>query len=97
MALLSERVVGPGAVTNRRTSAGRGWDLGGLLIAVSGAVMWAGLRRFQALAHGRGDVAVDAADAAEAAGLDDLGDVVFDQPGFVGVAQVVEVHAGQDR
>jgi hypothetical protein len=37
--------------------------------------------------HGGGDVAVDAADAAEAvaeaAGLGDFGDVVFDEPGFV--------------
>jgi hypothetical protein len=48
-----------------------------------------------------GDVAVHAADArqavAEALGLGDFGDIVFDQPGFVGVAQVVEVHAGDDR
>jgi hypothetical protein len=50
--------------------------------------------------HDRGDVAVEAADAgeavAEAAGLGDLGDVVLDEPGFVGVAGVVEVHAVED-
>jgi hypothetical protein len=54
-----------------------------------------------ALAHGGGDVAVDAAhtgDAvAEALGLGDFGDVVFDQPGLVGVPEVVEVHAFDDR
>ena len=48
-----------------------------------------------------GDVAVDAAHAgqavAEALGLGDFGDVVFDEPRFVGVAQVVEVHALNDR
>ena len=44
--------------------------------------------------HDGGDVAVDAADAGEAvsqaAGLSDFGDVVFDEPGFVGVAGVVK-------
>src|SRR2546430_7871100 len=43
-----------------------------------------------AVLHGGGDVAVDAAYAgeavAEAAGLGDFGDVVFDEPGLVGVA-----------
>ena len=43
-----------------------------------------------ALLHGRGDVAVDAAHAgetvAEAAGLGDFGDAVVDEPGLVGVA-----------
>ena len=51
--------------------------------------------------HGGGGVAVDAAYAGhtmpEPFGLGDLGDVVLDQPGFVGVSQVVEVHAGDDR
>jgi hypothetical protein len=46
-------------------------------------------------------VGVDAADPAEAVPkalvLDDLGDPVLDEPGFVGVAQVVEVHPGLDR
>ena len=50
---------------------------------------------------GLGNVGVDAADPAEvvpeALVLDDLGDPVLDEPGFVGVAQVVEVHAGLDR
>ena len=44
---------------------------------------------------------VDAADPAEAVPealvLDDLGDSVLDEPGFVGVAQVVEVDPGLDR
>jgi hypothetical protein len=52
------------------------------------------------LGHGGGDVAVDAAypaePVAESLGLGDFGDVVFDEPGFVGVAQVVEVYAGDD-
>jgi hypothetical protein len=34
---------------------------------------------------------------AESFGLGDFGDVVFDEPGFVGVAQVVVMHAAQDR
>ena len=34
---------------------------------------------------------------AEAAGLGDFGDAVFDEPGFVAVPQVVEVHPGDDR
>ena len=42
------------------------------------------------LVHGWGGVAVDAADAgqavAESSGLGDFGDVVFDEPGLVGVA-----------
>jgi hypothetical protein len=42
------------------------------------------------LLHGRGDVAVDAPDAGEAVaetlGLGDFGDVVLDEPGFVGVS-----------
>jgi hypothetical protein len=46
-----------------------------------------------ALPHGRGDVAVDAAHAghavAEPFGLGDLRDVVLDQPGLVGVPQVM--------
>jgi hypothetical protein len=50
--------------------------------------------------HDGGDVAVDAADAgqavSEAAGLGDFGDIVFDEPGFVGVAGVVKVHAFED-
>jgi hypothetical protein len=33
---------------------------------------------------------------AESLGLCDLGDPVFDHPGFVGVSEVVEVHAGDD-
>ena len=45
--------------------------------------------------HGRSGVAVDATDAGDAmtesVGLDDFGDVVFDEPGLVRVAQVVEV------
>jgi hypothetical protein len=44
----------------------------------------------EALLHGGGDVAVDAADAAEAMaetpGLGNFGDAILDQPGFVGVA-----------
>ncbi len=47
----------------------------------------------EVLLHGWGDVAVDAAYAgqtvAQAAGLDDFRDAVFDQPRLVGVAQVV--------
>ena len=43
---------------------------------------------------------VDASDPAEAMPealvLDDLGDLVLDEPGLVGVAQVVEVHPGLD-
>ncbi|MEU7752475.1 hypothetical protein AB0B57_17230 [Micromonospora sp. NPDC049101] len=46
-------------------------------------------------------MAVDPAHAgdavAESLDLGDFGDVVFDEPGFVGVAQVVEVHAFDDR
>lgn len=34
---------------------------------------------------------------AEPTGLGDLRDVVFDHPGFVGVAEVVEVHSLDDR
>ncbi|WUE24565.1 hypothetical protein OHA47_08965 [Streptomyces sp. NBC_00498] len=44
-----------------------------------------------------GDVGVDVVDAfegvAEAAGLGDVGDVVLDEPGLVGVAEVVEGQA----
>jgi glyoxylase-like metal-dependent hydrolase (beta-lactamase superfamily II) len=51
--------------------------------------------------HGWGDMAVDTADAGEPVpesfGLGYLGNVVIDEPGFVGVAEVVEVHAGDDR
>jgi hypothetical protein len=54
-----------------------------------------------ALDHGGGDVAVDAADpgepVAEFFGLGDFGDVVFDEPGFVRVPEVVEVYSGDDR
>jgi len=46
-------------------------------------------------------VGVDAADAgdgvAESVGLQGFGGVVFVHPGAVGVAEVVEVHAGLDR
>jgi len=47
------------------------------------------------------DVAVDAPDAGQSVpeplGLCGFGDFVFDEPGLVGVAQVVEMHPGQDR
>src|SRR5205814_4573413 len=79
----------PGWVVDRGQVAG--------LVGVPAGVEGVG----DALLHGRGDVAVDAADAgqamAESFGLGDLGDVVFDQPRLVGVPQIVEVHAGDHR
>ena len=48
-----------------------------------------------------GDVAIDAGDTAEgvaeALGLGDLGDAIFDEPRLVGMAEVVEVQPGVDR
>lgn len=60
------------------------------------------LQRFQeGCVHGRCDVGVDAADAgesvAEALAFEDFDDAVFVHPGAVGVPQVVEPRAGQDR
>ena len=55
----------------------------------------------EALFDGGADVAVDAAHAgqpvAEPFGLGDLRHVVFDEPGFVTVSQVVEVQPSNDR
>jgi len=80
----------------------RGWSCRSAFILVG---LGAGPAAFEgvgnALDHGGGDVAVDAPypskPVAEPFGLGDFGDVVFDEPGLVGVAQVVEVHAGDDR
>lgn len=51
--------------------------------------------------HDRSDVAVGAADPgyalSEPPGLSDLGDVVLDWPGLVGVLRVVEMYAFQER
>jgi hypothetical protein len=61
-----------------------------------------GLQRGQRIGdHWPGDVGVGAHHTSEAVSqalvLDDFGNPVLDQPGLVGVAQVVEVHAGLDR
>lgn len=61
-----------------------------------------GLERCQhRVDHGLGDVGVGAHDASELVShslvLQDFGNAVLNEPGLVGVAQVMEVHGGLQR